>query len=305
MASKESTTQPIICCLGQSVAGQPTQFLLDRAFAALRLQWQALSVEVRPEKLALVCEATIEMGFHGLRFYEAIASIACPHLANPSSLERFVGFSSSAISQKDRWQVWDSLGYGWIDLLKQNQVDSLWLHGDSRTTRSLFAAVTTSNMKWVWTEAPASLLTDEVDLPDFVRGQVADRASADSVTHSKPIHELLGCSLQPTGDNIETPVSRLAIVTEQNQLPEAQHIEAQHPKAQYPEALANQIALMNVQLLTPSTLRLSESLAALRFAQLSQADVAVAAELYDFQRWTGKTIDVSILRDAYDEYCDF
>ena len=295
MASKESTTQPIICCLGQSVAGQPTQFLLDRAFAALRLHWQALSVEVRPEKLALVCEATIEMGFHGLRFYEAIASIACPHLANPSSLERFVGFSSSAISQKDRWQVWDSLGYGWIDLLKQNRVEALWLHGDSRTTRSLFAALATSNLKWIWTEAPASLLTDEVDLPDFVRGQVADRASADSVTLSKPIHELLGCSLQPTGDNIETPVSRLAIVTEQNQLPEAQ----------YTETLANQIALMNVQLLTPSTLRLSESLAALRFAQLSQADVAVAAELYDFQRWTGKTIDVSILRDAYDEYCDF
>ena len=295
MASKESTTQPIICCLGQSVAGQPTQFLLDRAFAALRLQWQALSVEVRPEKLALVCEATIEMGFHGLRFYEAIASIACPYLANPSSLERFVGFSSSAISQKDRWQVWDSLGYGWIDLLKQNRVEALWLHGDSRTTRSLFAALATSNLKWIWTEAPASLLTDEVDLPDFVRGQVADRASADSVTLSKPIHELLGCSLQPTGDNIETPVSRLAIVTEQNQLPEAQ----------YTETLANQIALMNVQLLTPSTLRLSESLAALRFAQLSQADVAVAAELYDFQRWTGKTIDVSILRDAYDEYCDF
>lgn len=295
MASKESTTQPIIYCLGQSVAGQPTQFLLDRAFAALRLQWQALSVEVRPEKLALVCEATIEMGFHGLRFYEAIASIACPHLANPSSLERFVGFSSSAISQKDRWQVWDSLGYGWIDLLKQNRVEALWLHGDSRTTRSLFAALATSQLKWVWTEAPASLLTDEVDLPDFVRGQVADRAIADSVTLSKPIQELLGCSLQHTGDNIESPVSRLAIVTEQNQLPEAQHN----------EELANQIALMNVQLLTPSNLRLPDSLAALRFAQLSQADVAVAAELFDFQRWTGKTIDVSILRDAYDEYCDF
>lgn len=295
MASKESTTQPIICCLGQSVAGQPTQFLLDRAFAALHLQWQALSVEVRPEKLALVCEATIEMGFHGLRFYEAIASIACPHLANPSSLERFVGFSSSAISQKDRWQVWDSLGYGWINLLKQNQVDALWLHGDSRTTRSLFAALATSNLKWVWTEAPASLLTDEVDLPDLVRGQVPVRAFADSVTLSKPIQELLGCSLQPTGDKIESLVSRLAIVTDQHQLPEAP----------LREPLANQIALMNVQLITPSNLRLPDSLAALRFAQLSQADVAVAAELYDFQRWTGKTIDVSILRDAYDEYCDF
>lgn len=305
MASKESTTQPIICCLGQSVAGQPTQFLLDRAFAALRLQWQALSVEVRPEKLALVCEATIEMGFHGLRFYEATASSACSHLANPSSLERFVGFSSSAISQKDRWQVWDSLGYGWITLLKQNQADALWLHGDSRTTRSLFVAVASSNLKWVWTEAPASLLTGEVDLPDFVRGQIADRAIVDSVTLSKPIHELLGCSLQPAGDNIETLVSRLAIVTEQNQLPETKSSEAQLPETQLPVSLANQIALMNVQLITPSDLRLPESLAALRSAQLSQTDVAVAAELYDFQRWTGKSIDVSILRDAYDEYCDF
>lgn len=291
MASKESTTQPIICCLGQSVAGQPTQFLLDRAFAALRLQWQALSVEVRPEKLPLVCEAMLEMGFHGLRFYEAIASTACLHLANPSSLEMFVGFSSSAISHKDRWQVWDSLGYGWIDLLKQNQVNAVWLHGDSRTTRGLFAALQSSILKWVWTEAPASLLTEEFHLPEIVRGQLADRVFiADSPSPLKPIHETLGCSLLSGSEGMDPMVSRLAIVTGHQQLP---------------EALANQIALMNVQLLTPSDLRLSESLAALRFAQLSQADIAVAAELYDFQRWTGKTVDVSILRDAYDEYCDF
>lgn len=290
MASKESTTQPIICCLGQSVAGQPTQFLLDRAFASLRLQWQALSVEVRPEKLPLVCEAMLEMGFHGLRFYEAIASIACPHLANPSSLERFVGFSSSAISNKDRWQVWDSLGYGWIDLLKQNQVNAVWLHGDSRTTRSLFAALLSSSLKWVWTEAPASLLTEDLHLPDVIRGQIADRAIiADSPSFTKPIHETLGFSLQSSSEGMEPLVSRLAIVTQK----------------QLPEVWANQIALLNVQLLTPSDMRLPESLAALRFAQLSQADIAVAAELYDFQRWTGKAVDITILRDAYDEYCDF
>ncbi len=290
MASKESTTQPIICCLGQSVAGQPTQFLLDRAFASLRLQWKALSVEVRPEKLPLVCEAMLEMGFRGLRLYEAIASTACQHLANPSSLERFVGFSSSAISSKDRWQVWDSLGYGWIDLLRQNQVNTVWLHGDSRTTRSLFAALLSSSLKWVWTEAPGSLLTEDLHLPDVLRGQIADRATlADSPSFPKPIHETLGCSLQSGSEGMEPLVSRLAIVTQK----------------QLPEVWANQIALLNVQLLTPSDMRLPESLAALRFAQLSQSDIAVAAELYDFQRWTGKAVDISILRDAYDEYCDF
>ncbi len=37
----------------------------------------------------------------------------------------------------------------------------------------------------------------------------------------------------------------------------------------------------------------------------TEADQVVAAEAYDFQRWTGKAADLELLRDAYDEYSDF
>jgi hypothetical protein len=38
---------------------------------------------------------------------------------------------------------------------------------------------------------------------------------------------------------------------------------------------------------------------------LSEVEQSIACEAYDFQRWTGQPINPALLRDAYDEYCDF
>jgi len=48
----DSPIQQIVCCMGQPVAGNPTQFMMERAFAAAGLDWRYLTLEVPPEKLA-------------------------------------------------------------------------------------------------------------------------------------------------------------------------------------------------------------------------------------------------------------
>jgi shikimate dehydrogenase len=60
--------QEIVCCLGQPVAGNPTQFMMERAFAAAGLDWRYLTLEVPPEQLADAVRGIRALGFRGGNF---------------------------------------------------------------------------------------------------------------------------------------------------------------------------------------------------------------------------------------------
>ena len=57
--------QQIVCCFGQPVAGNPTQFMMERAFAHHQLDWRYLTLEVAPEQLADAIRGMRAMGFRG------------------------------------------------------------------------------------------------------------------------------------------------------------------------------------------------------------------------------------------------
>jgi shikimate dehydrogenase len=54
--------------MGQPVAGNPTQFMMERAFDAAGLDWRYLTLEVPPEKLADAMAGMRAMGFKGGNF---------------------------------------------------------------------------------------------------------------------------------------------------------------------------------------------------------------------------------------------
>jgi shikimate dehydrogenase len=62
--SRESI-QEIVCCLGQPVAGNPTQFVMEQAFADAGLDWRYLTLEVGPADLADALRGVRGMGFRG------------------------------------------------------------------------------------------------------------------------------------------------------------------------------------------------------------------------------------------------
>lgn len=63
--SNSDSLQEIVCCMGQPVAGNPTQFMIERAFAAAGLDWRYLTLEVAPEHLADAIRGFRAMGFTG------------------------------------------------------------------------------------------------------------------------------------------------------------------------------------------------------------------------------------------------
>jgi len=60
--------QEIVCCMGQPVAGNPTQFMIERAFAAAGLDWRYLTLEVSPDQLGDAVRGLKAMGFVGGNF---------------------------------------------------------------------------------------------------------------------------------------------------------------------------------------------------------------------------------------------
>jgi shikimate dehydrogenase len=65
MTSPASLLQEICTLFGQPVAGNPTQYMIEKAFAHHRLEWRYLTLEVAPEDLGDAVRGMRAMGFRG------------------------------------------------------------------------------------------------------------------------------------------------------------------------------------------------------------------------------------------------
>ncbi len=60
-----SAVQPIVALLSDMVGGNPTQYMIEKAFAHHNLDWRYLTVEVTPDDLADAVRGMRAMGFQG------------------------------------------------------------------------------------------------------------------------------------------------------------------------------------------------------------------------------------------------
>ena len=68
----DSPIQTALCVIGHPIGGNPTQFVAQRALAALGLDWQFMSFDVPPEKIEKAIGGVDSLGFCG-------AMIAAPY----------------------------------------------------------------------------------------------------------------------------------------------------------------------------------------------------------------------------------
>ncbi|MBX3420516.1 MAG: hypothetical protein KF752_03060 [Pirellulaceae bacterium] len=322
----QSTAQPILGCVGLSVAGQPTQFVLERAFNMLSLDWRAISVEVEPDKLHTACQGMLAMGFKGLRLLGESQLQAVSSVAANDPPTQFIGRLTSAIRTADSWQWWDNYGYAWIDIvasLAAKLPSFVWLHGDSLTTRSLFAALLDTRSElatnWIWTHPTKLSESDQWPSPAYLRDVRAQILESDADGVDQHLQHWLAASAQPaakdkavpnsptttrnsyTGNNPQagataaaTPARLLAFVSESPHIPE--------------ETIQRLSGLQTHELcglILPKELSFPKTASSAMTSRISPADLWVAGEAHDFLRWTGRSVDAHLLRDAYDEYCDF
>ncbi len=298
-----SVAQPIICCVGRSIAGQPTQFLIERLTANLRLDWKALSAEVQPEKLETASNGMLALGFKGVRWFGEYQTRAVEAFAASDSAVRFISSATSGAPSGDHWKLWDNVGPAWLDVLGRrvgSRPSVVWLHGNSRTTRSLFVALDelkSAAPLWLWTEAPP--ITAQSDwLTTSEQWAAEGRVSSEFSSASQ---ELLRSWLnnlatidtagQAEGTSGTKPcIALVAFISEQNVMP---------------VQIGDWLSGFSIELALSQDTALPNSLSSFTVERIAPSELAVAAEACDFERWTGISCEYQVLQDAYDEYCDF
>ena len=127
--------QEVIAVLGHPAAGNPAQFLFERVVARDSLDWRFLTLEVAPARLAEALAGVSALGFGGCMLAGPLQQNAVGFTTSVSPAAQFAGGCNLLERSKDGHLVGHlTLGRGVLD--------SIRLHADPSTTRSLILGTT-------------------------------------------------------------------------------------------------------------------------------------------------------------------
>ena len=282
----ENTTQPILCCVGAEVAGEPTQFLMERTCSAAHLDWRVITVEVTADELQHAWQGMSVMRFRAVRFFRAHQAAAMHFVGQPSVYDQFIGGITSAHRVGEQWTMWHNSGPGLVEAMTgrcQWSEATCWLHGDSPKQRSIFVACTERPPReLIWSGCPA-------EIPSELAGRVP----------------LVLVPAERDGELTQMLTDRMNDVPPQHCLIHCGDLEQRHQDALTACQTSAACDLFVVSHSPGTRRKLSEQWRAGEVHVLTQADIVVAEEAYDQGRWIGRPSNLEVLREAYEEYADF
>lgn len=110
--------QEIVCCLGQPVAGNPTQYMMEKALAAAGLDWRYLTLEVPSDKLADAIRGIRALGFKGANFTIPHKVAVIPLLDELSPAAELMGAVNCANRVGDKLVGENTDGKGFVQSLR-------------------------------------------------------------------------------------------------------------------------------------------------------------------------------------------
>src|SRR3954470_23040708 len=113
-----SFKQELVGVFGQPVAENPTQAMIEAAFAALRLDWRYLTVEVAPADLADAVRGAKAMGFRGFNCTIPHKVAVLAHLDDLTPAARAIGAVNCVVRQGERWLGENTDGKGFLESVR-------------------------------------------------------------------------------------------------------------------------------------------------------------------------------------------
>ena len=113
-----SPLQEIVALLGYPVAGNPTQYMIERAFSRIGLDWRDPTLEVAPENLADAVRGMRAMGFRGGNFTMPHKVAVLPLLDQLTEAARLMGAVNCWWRQEDRLLGDNTDGKGFLQSLR-------------------------------------------------------------------------------------------------------------------------------------------------------------------------------------------
>ncbi len=114
----DGTTEPLLAVIGNPIAGNPSQFALERAIASLQLDWRVLSFDVPPDDIAAALNGFAVTGICGVLIDPSVKAAASKWYA-----ER-IGSRRGAIDCLVRGEDGQFIGYDERHLWVQTQLAS-------------------------------------------------------------------------------------------------------------------------------------------------------------------------------------
>ena len=111
--------QQIVCCMGQPVAGNPTQFMMERAFDAAGLDWRYLTLEVPPESLSDGIRGLRAMGMRGGNFTIPHKVAVIEHLDDLTEAARLMGAVNCVFKSEGKLVGENTDGKGFVQALSE------------------------------------------------------------------------------------------------------------------------------------------------------------------------------------------
>jgi len=105
--------------MGQPVAGNPTQFMIERAFAAANLDWRYLTLEVSAENLAAAVQGMRAMGFRGGNFTIPHKVAVISYLDGLSQAAELMGAVNCVNREGDKFIGENTDGKGFVQSLEE------------------------------------------------------------------------------------------------------------------------------------------------------------------------------------------
>ena len=268
------------------MAGEPTQFLMERTCSAAHLDWRVITVEVADDDLQQAWQGMSVMRFRAVRFFRAHQAAAMHLVGEPSVYDRFIGGITSALRLADQWTMWHNSGPGLVETLTSRchwAEATCWLHGDSPKQRSIFVACSERPPReLIW-----SGCTTEIP------NELAGRVPLELIPAEREV-KLAQLLTDRTGGG-----------RGQNCLVHCGDLEQRHQETLIACQTAAPCDLIVVSHSPGTRRKLNDQWRAGQVHVLTQADIVVAEEAYDQARWIGRSANLELLREAYEEYADF
>jgi shikimate dehydrogenase len=109
------------CCLiAYPVAGNPTHYLIEQAFAHKDLDWRFMTFEVEPQRLGDAVRGIRALGFHGVKVAEPFQESAIEYLDELTDRARRCGSVNMITAEGDRLSGDNTEGAALVDLIRQS-----------------------------------------------------------------------------------------------------------------------------------------------------------------------------------------
>lgn len=279
----DSPIQDIVCCMGQPVAGNPMQFMMERAFAAAELDWRYLTLEVPSEDLADAVRGMRAMGFRGGNLTIPHKVAAVPHLDKLTEAAELAGAVSCVYREGNDLVGEDTDGKGFIQSL-QSIADpkgkKIVVFGAGGAARAIAvelglaraAEITIVNRTAQRGQALVDLLNERVDVPAKFVHLSGDYAA----------EEAANIIINATSIGFGDPDGRVPLDV---------------------ESLNPEMLVADVTFNPPDT-KLIRDAAARNCTTLDGLGMLVNQAAFAFKIWTQVEPDIVVMREALEEYLE-